>query len=194
MTVLQSWDLALFRAINDTHLAWLDTMMVGVSERWFWIPAYLLILYFIFKRTGWPQVLGVLLAIGLTILLADQLTSGLLKPWVARYRPCRPEAGLEGVQIVGGHCGGKYGFASSHAANFFGLASFLSLYFRKNLTTALFFSSAVLVAFSRVYLGVHYPGDVLVGALIGLCAGGLSFWLWNRFGASSSKKPPGEPN
>ncbi len=178
ITQLQDWDLQLFRWINDGHTGWLDTVMATISEPLTWIPLYGLLLYLIWKREKWPGVLWILLAIGILITLSDQTASGLLKPLIERYRPCRLESGLDAVHIVGNHCGGKYGFASSHAANFFALATFLHAWFRHPSWSVVLFIAAALTAYSRVYLGVHYPGDVLAGALIGA---GYALLVWKLF-------------
>jgi len=174
-------DLALFQVINEAHNPFWDSLMYWVSEKWPWIPAYLLCLFFVGKREGLKGTLLFLLAIGVLILASDQITSGFMKPYFQRFRPCRLEADLAyTVHLVNGHCGGKYGFASSHAANFFALAGFLSAYFSKNSLTVVFFLLAGLVAYSRIYLGVHYPGDVITGALIGImCA--LATWKLYTF-------------
>lgn len=111
----------------------------------------------------------------LTILLADQVSSGLMKPYFERLRPCHnPE--LEGLLYVYGRCGGLYGFVSSHAANTFGVATFLTLILRKKQKGIKWlFLYAVIVSYSRIYLGVHYPLDVLFGALVGVLSAYLSW-------------------
>lgn len=174
LDTLQTWDLALFSWVNGNYHPFWDEAMYFISERWPWIPAYLLCLFIVFKREHWKSFLLFIIGIALLILFSDQITSGFMKPFFQRFRPCRTEADLDIlVHIVKGHCGGKFGFASSHSANFFALATFLSFYFRERKWSMLFFFLAALVAYSRVYLGVHYPGDVLVGAMIGILGGVL---------------------
>ncbi|MDX2246159.1 MAG: phosphatase PAP2 family protein [Bacteroidia bacterium] len=179
MEVLEQWDVAAFRLLNGWNTSGLDAFMYLISTRWVWIPLYILIIGIIYRKEGWK---GVLLLVGcwlLMILLSDQTASGLLKPLVERYRPCRPEAGLDfAVHTVYGECGGLYGFASSHAANFFAMAVFLSGVFQRKYITGIALTIAVITAYSRIYLGVHYPGDVLAGAFIGIIAGLLTTKLY----------------
>lgn len=177
------WDLSLFELINGAHNTAVDTFMYYVSEKWPWIPLYLLCIGFVYKKEGWKGMGIFLVSIVVLIFLSDRITSGFMKPYFQRLRPCRLEADLEFVvHIVREHCGGKYGFASSHAANFFALAGFLSRYFSQNVgnrkISFLIFGLASLVAYSRIYLGVHYPGDVIVGALIGLLAAWVSWQVF----------------
>lgn len=175
---LDQLDRALFAVLNGLHNAFFDECMYWISEKWTWIPVYLLVLYLVWRRLSPRQFLLFIVSVALLVLLTDQLTSGLLKPWIKRYRPCQDEAELGFlVHLVRGHCGGAYGFASSHAANFFGLAVFLAQFFRNRGVAALALGLAALTAYSRVYLGVHYPGDVLTGAAIGTLAG----WALFRF-------------
>jgi undecaprenyl-diphosphatase len=174
---LNNIDTALFLFLNELHSSWMDPIMVFISGKKEWIPLYLIFVIMIIKHFKW-QAVWILLGIGLTITLSDQLASGFMKPFFARFRPSRsPE--LEGlVHIVNGYTGGKYGFASSHAANAFGLATFLWLAFREQYKWFVWiFVWATIVAYSRIYLGVHYPGDILVGAFIGISFGYLSFRL-----------------
>jgi undecaprenyl-diphosphatase len=191
LAFLQEFDLALFKAINGWHSLWADELMYWVSNKYVWIPAYALLLFFIYRKFGPRKTLYVLLSVGVLILLSDRTTSGLLKPWIERFRPCRPEAGLgDWVHLVNNKCGGKYGFVSSHAANFFAMATFFSLLFKQKRLTLLFMGIALLTAYSRVYLGVHYPGDVIAGALVGVGFGLLIWWggerVSERVGAGNS--------
>ncbi|MEO0898404.1 MAG: phosphatase PAP2 family protein [Bacteroidota bacterium] len=181
MEQLIQWDIALFEVINQANVPWLDEFMFLISEKWFWIPAYLVVLFLLKKQYSWKKIGGILIAVALLILCTDQITSSLLKPTVKRFRPCQVEAQLDfEVHQVHDKCGGKYGFASSHAANFFGLATFLSLLFKRRGNSLIFLGAAILVAYSRIYLGVHYPLDVLVGGLLGGFFGWGIFFLYSR--------------
>ena len=173
------WDTELFQLINGWNTPWADQFMYLVSTVWFWIPFYAVLLVFIVKKVGWKSTALVLPVVALMITISDQTASGFLKPAVKRYRPCKIEAGLDfEVHTVNGKCGRNYGFVSSHAANFFALATFFSLFFRRRALTFTFLSIATLVAYSRVYLGVHYPGDVIGGGLVGATAALLAWQIY----------------
>jgi undecaprenyl-diphosphatase len=133
---------------------------------------YLLIIFLIFRKYK-LQGLLMLLFIGLVITLCDQTASGLLKNTVQRLRPSHDPALMNLVHLSKAGPGGLYGFASSHAANVFGLATFLFFALDKNFKILKYwlFAWATLVAYSRIYNGVHYPGDVIAGGLIGACWG-----------------------
>ncbi|MBT1704544.1 phosphatase PAP2 family protein [Chryseosolibacter indicus] len=173
-------DKKFFLLLNSLHSEELDQVMMYISQTIIWVPLYLLLLFLIlrkYRNDSWLPLLGILI----TIVIADQFASGVLKPITQRLRPSR-EPSLEGlVHIVNGYKGGKYGFASSHAANTFGLATFIWLIFRENLKWCLLlFIWAAVVSYSRIYLGVHYPGDIVAGILIGVLAAfaGFKFTQW----------------
>ena len=176
MDWLLDLDRDLLLGINGAHTGWLDTIMYWVSNKYVWIPAYALLLYALYRWYGWKQTAFAVGAVGLMILIADQSASGILKPLVERMRPCHdPEIGHL-VHRVHNKCGGQFGFVSSHAANFFALATFMGNLFRRKWKwwPVVFIACAGLVAYSRVYLGVHYPGDVLGGAIVGVLAALIS--------------------
>jgi undecaprenyl-diphosphatase len=173
-------DKKIFLELNGFHAAWLDPVMLLITETLVWLPLYIFLIYFIFKiyrQDGWMVLMGIVI----TIVLADQITSSFMKPYFARLRPSR-EPSLEAfIHLVNGYKGGKFGFASSHAANTFGTATFFFLVFGKQFKWVwILFVWASVVTYSRIYLGVHYPGDIMVGALVGALAGlaGFKFFQW----------------
>lgn len=170
-------DKQLFLYLNSFHTDWLDPVMLQITYTQFWVPLYLFLIYLIFKyysNKAWIILAGV----GVAILLSDQITSSLMKPLFARFRPSH-EPSLQGmVHHVNEYKGGLYGFASSHAANTFATALFIWLLFKtKYRWIAVLFIWATVVSYTRVYLGVHYPGDIVIGSLIGLLCG----WVGYRF-------------
>jgi len=178
-------DSQLFLAINGWHNETWDGIMWWISGKISWWPFYLFLLAFMAWKKKW-QLLPMLLFIILVITLADQTSVHLFKNVFQRLRPCH-EPALEGlVHLVNNKCGGQFGFISSHAANTFGLALLTLLWIKKRWFTALMITWALLVAYSRVYLGVHYPMDVLVGGIWGAGCGWLVFQL---FRWSLSKLP-----
>lgn len=173
LQTLMEWDRRLLVWLNGFHADWLDPVMYWTSQTLFWLPLYLFLLWLMikdFKKDWWIPLIG----IAVTILLADQITATLMKPYFERLRPSR-EPALEGiVHLVKDYngevyFGGLYGFASSHAANTFATATFYTLLFRsrRKWITWLFLWAAAMT-YTRIYLGAHYPGDILVGGLVGV--------------------------
>jgi undecaprenyl-diphosphatase len=172
MNILLNLDQSLFLAINGWHSSFMDPVMFFISGKLSWIPVYLILLYLVFKiygKRGWY----ILLLVAIAIVLADQGSVMLFKNTVQRLRPSH-EPSLQGlVHIVNNYRGGDYGFVSSHATNNFALVVFLGFFLQKkyNWLLPVMFIWAALIAYSRIYLGVHYPGDVLCGGLYGALIG-----------------------
>lgn len=172
---LNTIDTQVFLALNGLHAPYFDVFMKLFTGKWIWVPMYAAVLFAVVRNYRWRQTLAVLVCVALAITIADQVCATLIRPEVCRLRPSNPENPLsEMVHIVGGYRGGSYGFPSCHAANSFALASFLTLLFANRKLSLFIFAWAVLNSYSRVYLGVHYPGDLLVGALLAL----RRVWLW----------------
>lgn len=169
---LKELDTALFLFLNGLHAPSWDTFMSAVSGKLIWLPLYLFILFLLYRRYG-RKTLVLLLFIVLLITMSDQLSVKAFKEVFQRFRPCHEPALAGLVHTVNGKCGGSWGFVSSHASNSFALALFSLLLIRDKPYTAFIVFWAFLVSYSRIYLGVHYPGDILGGAILG----GFIGWL-----------------
>ena len=177
VNTISAWDRELFLILNGTHNDFWDFVMWWASDKFIWIPVYALLLYILWRRykgRSWILVLFV----AFLVFLSDQVSVHLFKDVFQRLRPCHDPALAGMVHIVKGKCGGQYGFYSSHASNIFAISVFF-LYLVKAKTWKLILPLllwAGLIAYSRVYLGVHYPGDIVAGAV----AGSLLGWLVGR--------------
>ncbi|XOV90917.1 MAG: phosphatase PAP2 family protein [Bacteroidota bacterium] len=160
-------DKSIFLFLNGLGHPFLDMPMIWLSDKYIWFPFYGYLIYRLFQRYHY-SFYQPLITLILIIVITDQTTSGFMKPFFERLRPCHEDELTQLIVLIKG-CGGSYGFASSHAANAFGLASFF--YFTERSTFSIVMLIwAFLVSYSRIYMGVHYPFDILVGALIGIIA------------------------
>lgn len=171
-------DKALLLSLNGSDSLFWDGFMWTVTDTRTWIPALVVLLYVIFKNNRIPQGLVIVLMFALSVTLADQIASGICKPYFARFRPAQDPELMYMVQTVNGYRGGLYGFISSHAANTFAVAMFASLLVRYLPFTCMMFLWALIPSYSRIYLGVHYPGDILCGAVEGILVGTLVYFLY----------------
>lgn len=180
---LGAMDREAFLAINGMHTHALDVLMGAASEMVLWFPLYAIFLWLIIKRHGDRALLWALPLIALMILCSDNGSVVLFKETVQRLRPCH-EPSLTGlVHLVYKDCGGRFGFVSSHASNHFAIAVFMIGVLRATprwVVVALL-GWALVIGYSRVYLGVHYPGDVLVGGAYGATIGSLAALIFRRF-------------
>ncbi|WP_045112837.1 phosphatase PAP2 family protein [Microscilla marina] len=176
-------DIQLFTFLNGFHSPFWDQVMWWISARTPWIPFYVFLVVAMVMRLRWKKGLLAVVSIVLVVIIADRFTSGFMKPHFKRPRPSHEQklrATTHVVKDANGHeyRGGAYGFASSHSANAFGMAMFMFLLFRGHWRWM--FAWAFVVAYSRIYLGVHYPGDILVGGLVGCLAAWFMYQVYKR--------------
>lgn len=172
-------DTDLLLAVNGWRAEWADYFMFVFSGKWIWVPMYVSIFYVIVRNFNWQMALWCVIAVALTIIFADQVCATVIRPLVCRLRPTNPENPLsELVQIVNDYRGGRYGFPSCHAANTFGLAFFIFYLFRNRALNWFIMLWAIVTCYSHSYLGVHYPGDLLVGAIVGFIGATLCYRLF----------------
>lgn len=174
---LEHIDRDLFLFLNGINSPFWDQVMWWISEQLTWIPLYLAIAGWLIYRFKWKAVIVILMA-ALLVTLSDQVSVHAFKDVFKRPRPCHDPEISGMVHIVKNHCGGKYGFVSSHAANTFAFATFTLFILRRQFYTIFILLWAALVSYSRIYLGVHYPGDALGGALLGFILGLLIYRLY----------------
>jgi undecaprenyl-diphosphatase len=174
--MLERFDQQLFLFINSSNSPFFDQVMHAISGKLIWVPLYLTILIFLGVRYR-RKFLVILIFIILAATLSDQ-SSVLIKNIVLRLRPCH-QPSLEGiVHLVNGECGGLYGFVSSHATNSFDVALLSLLFIKKRWYTISIILWACVIGYSRIYLGVHYPGDVICGSILGAFIGWSMYQLY----------------
>ena len=181
---LIQFDVDLFLFLNGIHNSYLDFVFWWASQTLVWIPVFICFLYFVIRVYRW-QALFVVLFVAVCILITDQVAFYGFKETFQRLRPTHNYYLHYRVYTLHGYLGGDYGFVSNHAANYFGLATFLSiLLFRKirHFTLLVFFWASV-ISYSRIYMGVHYPADVACGALLGIFVGLPLGYLFKTFSA-----------
>lgn len=168
----------LFFLINGSHTYFTDCIMWLFSGSAVWIPIAVFLIFFLVYRKKWTEWLPLLIAIAILFICCDQFSSSLIKPAFTRLRPTHYPEMMDHVRTLYGYTGGQYGFLSGHATNSFGFAMFTSLVFRKKIYSISIFIWAVIMAYSRIYLGVHFVSDVIAGAISGITIGYIVFKLY----------------
>jgi undecaprenyl-diphosphatase len=180
ITSLIQYDQQLFLWLNGIHAPWADQIMYWVTFKYTWIPLYLILMVVTVKAEG-KKSIAIIITVLIAVIIADKITSGIMKPYFARFRPCHEPALAGLVHEVTG-CGGLFGFASSHASTSFAVATvWFTLLYRKVHYMWLLLLWAGIYSYSRVYVGVHYPGDIFVGALVGILTGMICIRLYSIF-------------
>lgn len=175
---LQNIDASTLLFFNSAHCSFFDSFMSLYSGRFIWIPMYAALLIMMLRRYSPMKVLFLLIGIAFSIVIADQLCATILRPIFHRLRPSNLDNPLSAaIHIVNGYRGGAYGFPSCHAANSFALATFASMMLKRRSFTLFIVCWAIINCYSRMYLGVHYPGDLIAGGTIGALTGALCYSL-----------------
>ena len=175
-------DRYLFLKINkDCSNSFFDTVMPFFREPKFWAPLYLFVLFFIILNFGKKAALWCIGAI-VTVAITDSVSSKIIKPFFARPRPCMDAEFSSQVRLVASYCGGNGSFTSSHATNHFGLAMFffITMHHLAPKYIKFFFLWAALICFAQIYVGVHYPSDIIGGALFGSLVGNIIGKFYNN--------------
>jgi len=178
--LLKNIDIRLFLFFNGNHTPFMDSVMGIAGNKFTWIPLYLLLLFFVWRKAR-TNLWLVVLSVAILITLSDQISVHLFKDVFQRYRPCHNLFLQDKIHLINGECGGLYGFVSSHAANTFALITFLSLFFRNKYFVLCMYLWASFVSYSRVYAGVHYPFDIVGGMVLGIMLGLISYKVYLHF-------------
>ena len=181
MLSLIEFDKQLLLSLNGSESLFVDGLARTLTTASTWIPLYIALFYLVVKNNDrWQKVLLIVAAAALCVFLAGSLDDMFVKPTVARWRPTHdPIIGMD-ADIVNNYRSGKYGFFSAHASNTFSIAIFFALLIRNRFFTAAMVTYSLVNCWTRMYLGVHYPGDILVGLLWGGLVGTVVWYLHLR--------------
>lgn len=188
MQMLVDWDTSTSLSINGWHTAYMDNFMELYSGKFIWIPFYISFAYVVFRNYYWKVAAVWCLIAILLLVINDQLCSSVLRHEVGRMRPSNLDNSISAyVHVVDGYRGGRYGFPSAHATNCFGMAFYTMYVLRRRFLTIIMFIWAILMCYSRIYLGLHYLGDVTGGMLLGFVDAAIIYYLFKRFMPDTAK-------
>lgn len=184
-------DTQLFLFLNGLHHPFFDAIMYWVSHKFFWVPFYVFLVYLLFRQYGAKSGAILTALILVTFALTNELSVEAFKNVFERPRPCHNTLIQSQIHLIDNHCGGKWGFVSSHASNVFGLATLIFFFLGKRIKGIGIgiFVWAALVSYSRIYLGVHYPLDLFCGALLGIFLGMAVYITAQKFNLIPATKP-----
>lgn len=179
MDQILNWDTDLFITLNSLGTQTWDSFWLVYTAKFTWIPLYALLLYLLFKQKTLKPFLVIIVLVALMIVVTDQ-TSNLFKNGFHRLRPCHLAELIDQMRLVKSHCGGRYGFFSAHASNTMAIAIFIGLILKKRFNYLIYILIvwAIAMGYSRIYIGVHYPLDVIVGMVLGGATGLLFYYLY----------------
>ena len=172
-------DRQLLLAFNGSGSLFIDSLVLVLTNAYTWIAFYLALTYLVIKNNGkWSQIMLVVAASGLCILFSSLVAEGVVKPYVARLRPSLDPSVCNMLHLAKGYTASGYSFFSAHAANTFSIAVFFSLLVRSRVFTIFIMAWSLLNAWTRLYLGVHYPSDVIVGLAYGAFVGIMVYLIF----------------
>jgi membrane-associated phospholipid phosphatase len=180
---IKNLDYKIFSKVNgEWHNSFFDTVLPFLRQSYLWIPFYFFLAIFAplnFKKHGWYWSAFFLL----TAIISDYISSTIVKGTILRLRPCQDPAVMEHVRLLVSFCPGNSSFTSSHAVNHFAAAMFIFTTFKKATTKwwALLFVWAFVISYTQIYVGVHFPGDVIGGAILGLIVGFIPGKIFNKY-------------
>ena len=178
LSTINDIDTSLLLSLNGSDSLFWDGCMKTYTSMAVWMPLAVMLLYVFVKNNNIKDFLLLLVMFGIVFGLADYISSGLCKPFFERWRPTRDPVIMYIVDVVNNTRGKDYGFTSSHAANSFAIATFVILVIKNRILTFSLLFWAAMNAFTRIYLGVHYPGDILAGTAIGVIVGWSMYRLY----------------
>lgn len=181
ISTLQQIDLSVLRFFNGSNNIMLDQMAYVLTSGFTWLPLYVVLLYIVIRNNETMFQIGLIVCSAMfCVILADGVADGLIKPYVARLRPSNDDAIKYTIHIVNNMRGTGFSFFSAHAANTMSIAVFFALLMRSRLMTVMLLSWSLVNCWTRMYLGVHYPSDILCGLAWGVTVGGVVYLLYRR--------------
>lgn len=178
LSTLLNIDQYLLLSLNGSDSLFWDGCMLVYTSMAVWMPLAFVLLCVLLKNNNIRDFFLLVVLIAIVATLTDTISSGICKPFFERWRPTNDPVLMYAVDVVNETRGGRYGFTSSHAANSFGIATFIMLLIRNRALSCSLIIWASMNAFTRIYLGVHYPGDILAGTLIGVLVGFAMYRLY----------------